>query len=685
MSSGRLVLPNMLMIRLIASAVLFLSTLGASAQELRPWQVDDLFAAESFHPIAVSPDGKTGASIHGWIDSRTKNQRYSLWRSEGDPLKAERMEEGEPDARAPLFSPDGNWIVFLSTRPRPEGWKQTPAAPPFSEATTDLWLIPAKGGKAIPLAGPEKPYGRVYPDQFYGRVAFSPDGGRLVFVADDGRDLRSAAEIENGVEEVRQDQGEGYTGFGPADIWVAELDEEPGEFAAKRIHRLTDDGYWYGDPQWSPRGDRIVVHANRTEDQESARYSINKNYDLWDIDVASKKLRQLTHGSGPEFSPRFSPDGKRLLCLTSPRRGPHQDIYNLAVVAPGETPEMRIAYDFRRPEVDFSKTPSPGMALPRECWQDDSRVFYDGASGLQTKRLILDIDSGEISDGSGEETTWARARALERAFRPGVKSSLPPRYNATAERVAWDNGEGSEIEGVLVLPHPEIAEAPYKLVVLPHGGPHHRASLGAGFNEQVLASHGFAIFKPNFRGSTGYGLAFLDANRGDLGGGDMRDILSGVDHLVEEGVANPDQLFVYGVSYGGFMTSWLVGQTDRFRAAVAENPVTDMTMMWSLSDLQSWTEWEFGGKPWEVPDAMDKHSPLTYAGRVKTPTLLLQSRDDRRCPQPMARAFHQALRGAGVETGLVIFPNEAHGISQPRHRADKLQRILDWFENHSGE
>lgn len=163
----------------------------------------------------------------------------------------------------------------------------------------------------------------------------------------------------------------------------------------------------------------------------------------------------------------------------------------------------------------------------------------------------------------------------------------------------------------------------------------------------------------------------------------MRDILSGVDFLIEKELADPDQLYVYGVSYGGYMTSWLVGQTTRFRAAVAENAVTDMTMMWSLSDLQSWTEWEFGGRPWEVSGAMRQRSPLTYAGRVKTPTLLLNSRDDRRCPLPMGQAFHQALRSAGVPTRLIIYPDEPHGIRQPRHRADKLRRILAWFERHA--
>ena len=659
-------------------------TTSIGAQEPRPWEIDDLYSAESFHPVAVSPDGKAGVAIRNWIDPDTKAQRQSLWHSAGDPLKSEQMETGEPDASAPLWSPDGAWIVIHSTRPRPEGWKQTPPAPPFSEATVDLWLIPTAGGPAIPLAGPQKPYGRVYPDRFYGRVAFSPDARRLLFVADDGTQPREETEIENAVKAARQDQGEGYTGFGPAEIWIADLAENPDEFGATKITRLTDDEFWYGDPQWSADGSKIVVHANRTEDQESVRYSINKDYNLWEIDVATKAMRQLTSGPGPEFSPRFSADGSRLICLTSPRRGPHQDIYNLAVVTAGEKPETRVVYDFRAPENDFQASPSPGMSLLRDCWEDSDHVIYDASVGLNSKRFILNVDTGEISDGKENGTAYAIARERESRFRPRVTSKSPPRVNASSQRVSWDNGEGTEIEGALVTPHPDIAKAPYKLIVLPHGGPHHRAGLGAGFDDQVLASEGYAIFKPNFRGSTGYGLAFLDANRGDLGGGDMRDILTGVDFLIADGIANPNQLFVYGVSYGGYMTSWLVGQTNRFRAAVAENAVTDMTMMWALSDLQSWTEWEFGGKPWEVPNAMDQHSPLTYAGRVETPTLMLNSRDDRRCPLPMGKAFHQALLSAGVPTGLIIYPNEPHGIRQPRHRADKLQRILDWFEEHSG-
>jgi len=248
--------------------------------------------------------------------------------------------------------------------------------------------------------------------------------------------------------------------------------------------------------------------------------------------------------------------------------------------------------------------------------------------------------------------------------------------------VRWKSSDGLEIEGTLTLPPAEVARRPYKLLVFPHGGPHSRAASGFSFTAQLFASHGYAVFQPNFRGSLGYGRKFLDADRQDLGGGDMRDILTGVDHLVRQGFVDPRRQFVYGASYGGFMTCWLVGHTRQFRAAAALNAVTEMNAMWGLSDLQSWTEWELGGLPWEVPDRMRHHSPFTYAAQVATPTLILNADHDRRCPMGMGTMFYRALKRVGVETQMVIYHDERHGIVQPRHLEDLYRRVLDWFAKH---
>src|SRR6185295_8044469 len=151
---------------------------------------------------------------------------------------------------------------------------------------------------------------------------------------------------------------------------------------------------------------------------------------------------------------------------------------------------------------------------------------------------------------------------------------------------------------------------------------------------------------------------------------------------VGEKLVDPKRQFVYGVSYGGFTTCWLVGHTNQFRAAAAQNAVTEMNAMWGTSDLQSWTEWELGGRPWDIPDAMRRASPFTYAPQIHTPTLILHARDDRRCPLAMGRMFYEALRSNGVESEMVIYPDEGHIIRDPRHQADILRRTLAWFAPH---
>jgi dipeptidyl aminopeptidase/acylaminoacyl peptidase len=656
-----------------------LSPAQAPPARKTPLRVEDLYLFDAPKSPVLFPNGKQPAYIRSWIDTKTKQERNSLWIVAGGKVKTRPMEDGEPDARAPVVSPDGKWIAFLSTRPRPDGWKQIAPAPAASDPATDIWLISADGGPAMPLGGPDKLYGRVFNDGFYGRVAFSPDGKKLVFIGDDGADPRTAKETANGVTILRPDQGEGYTGYGAAQIWVAELSERVGPpltpdpspqggegrkaFAARKIERLTNDDVWYGDPQWSPDGKTIAVHANKTNDRESVRYSINRNFDIWAIDVATKKQTQLTTGPGPEVSPRWSPDGKRIACLSIPRKGSHRDVFRLATIRFKDSESSVTVL----PEYDHVSFP-----LPEQCWEDDEHVSFNCECGIYSAVGRRNAICGAIGP-----PPFSPSDTGLRALLPSGNQFLRDRLEAQVMVVKWKN-DGLKLEGILTMPPQSVAQPPYKLIVHPHGGPHSRSTLGFDFTVQVLAAHGYAVFQPNFRGSSGYGQWFIDADRGDFGGGDMRDILTGIDCLVQRGLVDPKRQFVYGTSYGGFMTTWLVGHTKQFRAAVAQNAVTDLNMMWSLSDLQSWVEWEFGS-PWEVPDKLRKHSPLTYADQIETPTLILHSRDDRRCPLPMGKAFHQALLAHGVPTQMVIYPDEGHAIRQPRHREDVLRRVLAWF------
>jgi dipeptidyl aminopeptidase/acylaminoacyl peptidase len=637
-----------------------------------PLTIDDLYRLERIRATALIPDGGSIMYERQWIDNGGQ-ERHSLHMA-GSLANWDVVRSASKfDGRAPVFSANGKAIAFLSTRPRPKGWAQTPAAAPEVEPATDIWIVSLYGGCTMPLAGRDKPYGRVFNDGFYGRVAFSPDGSKLAFIADDGKDRRALEEVASGVQVVRPDQGEGYTGYDTAQVWVAYLYDNPEDHAARRIERLTNDSVWYGDPHWAPDGRQLVVVANKTADRESARFSINKNFDLYTINVETKSQKKITDGPGPEVSPRWSPDGKSIACLIIPRKGSHMDTFNLAVVPVGENEgKMRVLFDQHTANGKEPPHPAPSFPLPEDCWIDAEHIAINAATGTTSRTVSVEVKSGEGKDFQRRPTLAP----------PPINDFLKERLLGEARVVTWDNGDGQKVEGILTLPPEGVAKPPYKMILFPHGGPHSRSVQGFDFTVQIFAANGYAVFQPNYRGSAGYGQKWIDADRGDFGGGDMRDILSGIDFLVKEKLVDPERQFVYGVSYGGFLTCWLVGHSKQFRAAVAQNAVTDLNAMWGLSDLQSWTEWEFGGKPWEVPGKMRKHSPLTYADQVRTPTLILHSRDDRRCPLPMGKMFYQALRSRKVPTEMVIYPDEGHGIRKPRHQEDVLRRTLAWFEKY---
>jgi len=368
-----------------------------------------------------------------------------------------------------------------------------------------------------------------------------------------------------------------------------------------------------------------------------------------------------------------------------PRKGPHADIYNLMVVdLASESQTERVVFDHHN--VDREKPPhqSPAFPLPARPWIDHQLISCDGLAGLKAERQILALPSGAKIDPKNvkESPKDAELRAARERLTPPSHAYLEQLELGKTETVTWGSKDGLTIDGLLTVPPESVAKPPYKLLVYPHGGPHSRVTEGFNFTAEIFAAHGFAVFQPNFRGSSGYGRKFLDADRGDFGGGDMQDILSGVEMLVKKNVVDPQRQFVYGISYGGYMTNWLVGHTSQFRAASTQNSVTDLTMMWGLSDLQSWTEWEFRGRPWEVPLTMRDRSPLTYAHQVTTPTLVLHADHDRRCPLAMGVMWHRALKKAGVETEMVIYHDERHGLYQLPHLEDVYRRTIAWFDKH---
>jgi acylaminoacyl-peptidase len=347
-------------------------------------------------------------------------------------------------------------------------------------------------------------------------------------------------------------------------------------------------------------------------------------------------------------------------------------------------PRVRVVVNGSEAAAEDALLP-PVLPLPRHGWLNEHRFVYHANRGMATVEQLIDLQCwprrAEPVTAQERQRRGIQSEARRR-LTPTSQTYLSERLMGAEQTFRWRSTDGMDIEGVLTLPPSQVASKPYKLLVFPHGGPHSRATAGFSFAVQLFASHGYAVFQPNFRGSQGYGRKFLDAARLDLGGSDMRDILTGIEHLVDQKLVNPRQQYVYGASYGGFMTCWLVGHTRQFRAAAAQNAVTEMNVMWGTSDLQSWTEWELGGLPWEITDRMRLHSPFHHVTKVVTPTLILNSDHDRRCPIAMGTMFYQALKRRGVPTEMVIYHDERHSIVQPPHLEDLYRRILDWFACH---
>ncbi|MBL9080180.1 MAG: S9 family peptidase, partial [Planctomycetales bacterium] len=595
----------------------------------------------------VSPRGDEAVYVRSWYDHAQPGRRSAIWRIDGATGRAEPLEPGEPDGRLPTYSPDGRWLAFLSDRPAEHEWRKLPI-PPYSDGPGLVWAMPRplpadpSLGRIVQLSDETD---TAVSDTFYTRITFSPDNRWIAYVSGLDRSMkwRVDDELRGRYEIETDDQGEGYEGYLPTAIhfqtgFAANKEDRQQSFSTDRW-----SPYWYGDPQWSPDSKYVVVHSNRTSDQESVRYSINKNYDLWRIPAepqgAHDAPQQLTTNPGPDVSPRISPDGKHVLYLSVPRKGPHMDVFNLCVLgldAKDAKPRTLInAHDAERAD-DGTPPFQPTFPLRDDCWIDDSHVRVRGVRGMKTETLVFHI-AGEDHPIAAHAKPEPDPPANKKLKPPAVNAWLKERLEAREEIVKWKSFDGLEIEGVLTLPPNTDGKdhAPYPLIVYPHGGPHSASKPGFNFTVHLFAAHGYAVFQPNFRGTYGYGRKFLDAARFDMGGSDMQDILTGIDMLIERGTVDKNRQFVYGISYGGYSTCRLVTLTKQFRAAAAQNAVTDLHAMWSLSDLQSWTEWEFGGKPWETVEhegrkidvgaLMRERSPTTLAHTVTTPTLILHA------------------------------------------------------------
>ena len=642
-----------------------------------PITPDLVYELVSVSSPSLSPDGSRVAFSRSEYDRERKTHRSRIMVADLPGGEPTAFTQGDRDG-SPCFSPDGASIAFQRSDER--GRKQ-------------LWLISASGGEARQLTKAEASVNE---------FAWSPDGSRIAFVSDVDPDRvpDGANSSEPRVTVVRRIRyrfdTQGWRGDAHTHLFVVDVDS--GE-----TRQLTDGDCDDHMPAWSPDGERIAFVSDRSEDRD-----VTNRREVYVVPADGGEPVEWSQGLVTMLAATWSPDGRRLAALGTddPRVIlPWQS--RVFVLEPGEPPQA-ISDGSVSPVGGFPPAPTPDIR-----WTDDDGVLFLGdsrgesflyradATGGETRRVwgggsqigdlsldaaadravvvsvppdsAGDLHSVDLDSGSSEQITCYNREYFER--RPAGRM----------EKFSLDRG-GVEIESRVVFPPDFDLSGRYPMILDIHGGP--QSAFYDAFNpiQQVLATAGYVVLAVNPRGSSGYGIDFVKAVLGDWGGEDYRDIMAAVDEMSGRPFVDERRLGVTGYSYGGYMTSWIIGHETRFEAAVVGAPVTDLTSMYGTSDIGvSFGEIEWGGSRMDALSRYLEMSPISYAADVTAPVLLLHGEADLRCPIAQSEQYFVELKRLGKEVEMVRFPGSYHTflrMGHPKLREEYLARTLAWFDRY---
>ena len=645
---------------------------------LRP---EDVYALTSVGDPRLSPDGKRVAYVVNRIDSEANAYRNAIWVAPLDGSQEPRQfTSGERSDNSPRWSPDGRWLAFVSNRDGEDEKK----------AHGELYVLPADGGEPRRLTE-----GKDGVDS----IRWSPDSSRIAFA----RRVRDEAYEEE--DERRRAprrfkrvffklDSVGWIGDRRKHVFVVGLD-------GGDERQLTDGDCEDAEPAWSGDGKRIVFSSMRGD-----RWDVEFQEALYEVEVDAEgaEPRRLTQPDESASAPSFSPDGELIAYIYSPEDGtfPHH----------GQIAVMRADGSDRRiltTSLDRQCAPYP---LGREPVWDGDRIAFGVEDGGNVHLYTVAADgSGEpellvggeqstglydLVDGVLVYTASTHGRPHE-LFGGGGKrltsvcdDFVSGREIAEVERFTAVSGDGTEVDAWLVRPPDFDAGRRYPVLLTIHGGPF--AQYGTGFFDevQVYAGAGYCVLFSNPRGGSGYSEEWGRAIRGpggDAGPGwgsvDYEDVMGVVDTALERfPFLDADRLGVLGGSYGGFMTSWIIGHTKRFKAALSERAVNHLVSAFGSSDVFWIFERQIGGTMWDSLDDWLKMSPATYARDIETPVLVVHSENDLRCNIEQGEHLFNLLRLLDKEVEMLRFPAESHELSRsgsPVHRVQRFEAILEWF------
>lgn len=650
---------------------LVLVTGVASVKDDTPhkWTPELALDVKQIGDVVVSPDGsKVAFEVSRAVMEEEKSEWLShIYVAHADGSDSFQLTRGDKSTSSPHWSPDGKWILFSSSR---------------GGEKSNLFRIRVDGGEAEQLT------------EVKGSIrdfAWAPDGSSIAFAMTPG-----PSEDEEKEKKEKRDARVIDEDLKMAQLYILRLKQN----AENRypVEQLTTADFnvgagFGGGMDWSPGGKKIAfTHtvSPKVNDWPTGDISI--------IDIESRRIEELANTSAAESQPLFGPAGR------------------LAFVRTDDPPTW--AFTGHIYVRDLNTGEERGLAAtPDEKPQligwsaDGSALFASETIGTVDRLIRIPVDGSPV-EVLGQDDVMISNPSLNRsasyigfvsqsptdppeAFQaalPGLGpvqvsqvQELPDLPIGRTEVVRWESEDGQKVEGLLSYPPGYQGDRQVPLLVVVHGGPtgvfvqRFVANRGTYPIASFLAE-GFAVLRVNPRGSSGYGREFRYANYGDWGGGDYRDIMAGVDHVIQMGVADPERLGVMGWSYGGFMTSWIITQTDRFDAASVGAGVTNLMSFSGTADIPGFIPDYFGGEFWEVFDAWRAHSAMFHVGNVTTPTLIQHGEEDARVPVSQGYELYTALRRQDVPVKMVVYPRQPHGVREPKLQLDAMKRNLEWFK-----
>ncbi|HKP72200.1 MAG TPA: S9 family peptidase [Pyrinomonadaceae bacterium] len=688
---------------------LLLSAVPAFAQQPRGMTPADTLRVAGVGDAQIAPDGSAVCYTVSTVKGNAS--RTALWCAQLGVERAapQQVLGGDWNVSRPRWSPDSRRLAFLASRGEQSG----------------LWTVAPRSGQPRFVAPVRSTnFFITYAGESF---AWSPDSRRIAYVnasdeSNDATTATAAVAAANEREQKRDDprivdriQYKSRTAFSDTlrtHVWLTDVDEP-------QPRQLTSGQYYDHALTWNPRGDEIAFLSNHETDPDAVN-----NSDIFAV-TTDGRVRQITTTRGCEYDPAWSPDGKWIAYAATTREvttidSVAEDAHVWIVeAAGGRGRELAAAQDRRARSPRWS----PGGANVLYLAGDRGRTsIYQVSTDGKTWNELPNLASyqndhcrnapptaatppfqvGNFSQTASGRPVSTIAMTVGDALHPAEVWLFSPTACEAARRVSSHNEgllrswslaspeeisfrsfDGTRVQGWLLKPIGWRETERYPLVLSIHGGPH--GMFGHSFNAafQTYAARGYAVLYINPRGSSGYGQKFSDGTLREWGGGDYRDLMAGVDEALRRYTwIDRTRMGVTGGSYGGFMTNWIITQTPRFRAAVASASVSNLVSFYSTSLYQDLIHAEFGGFPWDDYDLLWRWSPLRYVRAVETPTLFIHGEQDNDVHITQAEEMYMALRRRGVESVLARYPREGHGLREPRHRQDALERTIDWFDKY---